>query len=238
MNEKLANANEFIKSNVSFLSHELINPISSILGFAGILKQKSSTIKDVDLVNSIDMLNKAAQHQNMQLKFFLKLFKFQESKKKIEEKPINLRQLIEWNLSMIAHHIKNKNVKIVTKIPDNLKLLGDEIMVGQLIQNLSSNGAKYNKFGGTLEIIASVNLSGEIEISFTDTGIGIEKKELKHIFQMFKRASNTKDKVIGYGIGLAYAKQCTNAHGAKITVSSKILEGSTFKVIFPKERTI
>lgn len=237
MNEKLGNANEFIKSNVAFLNHELINPISSILGFANILHKKASTINDTEVKDSIDMIYKAAQHQNTQLKFFLKLFKFQESKRKIEEKPINLKQLVLWNLSMIIHHIKNKNIKVITNIPEDLALLGDEIMLGQLIQNLASNAAKYNKFNGQLEITASVNKTGGIEISFIDSGIGIEKKELKNIFKMFSRSANIKDKVIGYGIGLTYAKQCIDLHNAKIEVSSKILEGSTFKVIFPKART-
>jgi signal transduction histidine kinase len=237
MNEKLANANEFIKSNVAFLNHELINPVSSILGFSGILHKKLNTINDPEIKDSIDMIYKAAQHQNTQLKFFLKLFKFQEAKRKIEEKSINLKQLVLWNLSMIIHHIKTKNIKVITNIPEDLTLLGDEIMLGQLIQNLASNAAKYNKFNGQLEITACINKAGGIEISFIDSGIGIEKKELKNIFKMFSRASNIKDKVIGYGIGLTYAKQCIDLHNAKIEVSSKILEGSIFKVIFPKERT-
>jgi signal transduction histidine kinase len=238
MNGKLSNTNEFIKSNMSFLSHELINPITSIIGFSNLLKNKAQSIGDPQVIDFVNMLNKAAIHQHKQLNFFLKLFKFQKSKRKPEEKPINLKEIIDWNLSMISHHIINKDIKTSVEINKNLILLGDEIMIGQLAQNLASNGAKYNKIGGSLKITAKVNKKGEIELSFIDSGIGIEKKELKNIFKIFNRSKIKDKKIIGYGIGLAYAKQCVDLHDGKIKVLSKPLEGANFKVIFPKNRTV
>ena len=113
--------------------------------------------------------------------------------------------------------------------------IGDEIMIGQLIQNIAANGAKYNLQGGTLSIKAYTRYSTQIAIEFTDTGIGIAKDDISKIFKKFTRISNKEqNKTIGYGIGLAYAKRCAIVHGGKIMVRSKIGFGTTFTVIMQK----
>lgn len=237
-NQELTTANEFIKSNMSFLSHELINPTQSIMGFSKMLSKVSEDKMSNEGKEYLDIINKSSIHLNKQLKFFLRLFQFQAEKRGIEEKPIALKELMDWNLSMIDHHLKKKKVRLTCNVEDNLTLIGDEIMIGQLIQNIASNGAKYNKLNGLLEVSARKNKKGEIQIIFSDTGIGIQKRELNNIFKVFKRAKNGKNsKVVGYGIGLSYAKNCIDAHGGKIDIASKLGEGTKFTITFPKDRT-
>lgn len=240
MNMELSTANEFIKSNMSFLSHELVNPTASILEFSKMLgKRLEYKLDDKESKDYLSIINKASIHLNKQLNFFMKLFRFQAEQKQIEEKPVALKQLIDWNLSMIMHHANCKQVSVSAEVPENLSLLGDEIMIGQLVQNIAANGAKYNKVDGSLTVKAFMNQKGEIEIHFIDTGVGISENDLGNIFKLFKRAPVTKkSKTVGYGIGLAYAQRCVEAHGGKIAVTSKLGKGSIFKVIFPKNRTI
>ncbi len=239
MNMELSTANEFIKSNMSFLSHELMNPTSSIVEFSKMLSKRiQHKIDDNEASDYLSIINKASIHLNKQLNFFMELFRFQTEEKQIEEKPIVLKQLVDWNLSMIMHHAHSKRVSVKSEVSDDLKLMGDEIMVGQLIQNIAANGSKYNKVDGSLFVKAFVNKRDEIEIHFIDTGVGISKNDLGNIFKLFKRAKvMKKSKTVGYGIGLFYAQRCIEAHGGKITVSSKLTKGSIFKVIFPKSRT-
>lgn len=232
-NTELKNANEFIRSNMSFLSHELTNPVSSIIGFAKILHQKVKQINNDELTTFSDIIYKTAVHQSKQLIFFLKSFQFQEAKKRMEVKKINVKEMIEWNISMIRHHAAQQNIKIHIGVEPNLTLYGDEIMIGQLIQNLASNGAKYNKPGGTLRIKAYQQNYKNLTIEVADTGIGIAKKDLDKIFKIFTRIKNKNNKSIGYGIGLAYAKRCIEAHNGTITVKSKLGAGTTFKVTLP-----
>lgn len=238
-NQELATANEFIKSNMSFLSHELINPISTIIGFANVLKDKASNFKDNEIKTAIKYINKASIHQEKQLKFFLNLFKFQGQKKELEEKEIDLTELIEWNVSMVSHHAKKKNLTFHINVQKDMKIIGDEIMLGQLIQNLASNAAKYNKEDGEVFINAHTTKSDKILIDFKDTGIGIEKKDLDKIFKNFTRIENSSTvTTLGYGIGLPYSKKCAIAHGGKITVSSTLGSGSRFRVSLPSFRLI
>ncbi len=237
-NKELINANEFINTNMSFLSHELINPTQSIVSFSKLLSDDISDKVSPASKEYLDIINKSSAHLNKQLKFFLRLFKFQAEKRAIEEKPIILKELVEWNLSMIAHHLKKKRVKVKCTVDENIALIGDEIMIGQLIQNIASNGAKYNKVEGYLDISTRINKKGEIQVIFSDTGIGIDKRELNKIFKLFKRAKNGRNsKTVGYGIGLSYAKNCVDAHGGHIEVKSKLGEGTKFIITFPKNRT-
>ncbi len=238
-NQNLEQANAFIKSNMSFLSHELINPISSIIGFAQLLAKKVDKYKDEELKEFADIIHKTSIYQNKQLNFFLRLFKFQEARKHVEDKQLDIKELLEWNISMIKHHARSKNVTIDLKVEPNLKILGDEMMLGQLIQNIASNAAKYNKQDGNITISASKNSKDQIVLQFTDTGIGIAKSDLDKIFKKFTRLKNKEtSRAIGYGIGLAYAKECALAHEGNITVKSIPEKGTTFTVTFPSYRTL
>lgn len=238
-NQDLEQANAFIKSNMSFLSHELINPISSIIGFAQLLIKKVEKYKDDEVKDFADIIHKTSIYQNKQLNFFLRLFKFQEARKHIEDKHIDVKEIIEWNISMIRHHAKTKNISIKIDVEQNLKIIGDEMMLGQLIQNLASNAAKYNKQDGCIEIEAHKNSKNQIVLQFIDTGIGIAKADLDKIFKKFTRLKNKEtSRAIGYGIGLAYAKECALAHEGNITVKSIPEKGTTFTVTFPSYRTL
>lgn len=243
-NQDLHNANEFIQSNMSFLSHELKNPVSSILGFAKILQDKIELIGNNHDKDCIDLVYNAALHQEKQIDFFLKLFKFQGYGKTIESAPINLRETIFSNVNMVRHHAIKNRVSIEVSIDDDLPMmLGDEIMIGQVIQNFAANGAKYSKRGGHLLINAFIRSNNkgkrELVIEFKDNGIGIRQQDLQKIFKKFKRIENEKtSSVFGYGIGLNYAKSCVMAHDGVVQVKSKIDVGTSFTVIFPSYRIL
>ncbi len=241
-NHELQHANEFIRSNMSFLSHELKNPICSILGLGQILKDRLDKAGDTEDQECIAMLHSAAVYQNRQIDFFLNLFRFQEQGRRMESVPLDLDKLIYNNINMVRHHILKNEVKVETEITPGLpKLIGDEIMISQMIQNLAANGAKYNKMGGTLTIRAFTRYNNtsrcEIVLQFRDTGIGIAVEDLDLIFDKFQRirSNHTRD-ICGYGIGLSYAKHCAVLHDGEIKVKSRLGVGTEFSVIFPKFR--
>ncbi len=239
VNNKLSAANEFIRGNMSFLSHELINPTATITEFARMLKDDDMDSKE-DALNCISIMYDAALHLNKQLEFFMKIFRFQTENKIMENKRVNIKEIIEWNLSMIMHHARHKQVTINFSVfPEDMQVIGDEVMIGQMIQNLSANAAKYNKIGGKLNVKALFNDEGAAEIHFIDTGIGIDEDDMDGIFDLFKRGESTGGyEGVGYGIGLAYVQNCAAAHGARIDVESKKGIGTIFKVIFPAVRTV
>lgn len=243
-NSDLHNANEFIRNNMSFLSHELKNPVSSILGFAKMLQDKINIVGDDHDKDCIDLVYNAAVQQDKQIDFFLRLFKFQECGKTIESAPIDIRKVVFSNVNMVRHHAIKNNVSIEVDIDDDVSMmLGDEIMIGQVIQNFAANGAKYNTRGGKLliKVFLRTNNKGkkELVMEFIDNGIGIKKEDLQKLFKKFKRIENEKtSSTFGYGIGLNYAKSCVVTHDGVIHVKSKVGVGSIFSVVFPSYRVL
>ena len=106
-------------------------------------------------------------------------------------------------------------------------------MIDQVIENLISNAIKFSPQGG--KITVSIEQADEkVKISVSDTGIGIPKKNLTHIFEKFYRAENASSEVIGgTGLGLAIVKYIIESHGGKISVESKLGKGSTFSFTLP-----
>lgn len=241
-NNDLKLANEFIQSNMSFLSHELKNPNHSIIGFSQLMKKKlNAENADSELKEFADYIHQVAVHQDKQINFFLKLFQFQEKAKIIECKKLNLDELIKINVNMSLHHANKKKVKVKIEIaPDLPVMLGDEIMIGQMIQNFVSNGAKYNKKNGDLIIRAFTrvhNRKQELIMQFQDTGIGIEEKDVQKLFKKFERIKNDKNSgTLGYGLGLAFAKNCIVAHDGEIFIKSQPNVGTIFTIVFPRSR--
>lgn len=225
-NNDLKNANTFIKSNMSFLSHELINPIATIIGFCDLLKNNKVSNPD----EYIKIIHDVAHYQYKQLNYFLRLFQFQETKRSIERKEIDVKQLIEWNIAMLKKQADDNMVAIKLSVPDNMRIMVDEIMIGQVVQNMVSNGVKYNIPGGMLEIHAYTEKS-DIIFEFKDDGIGISQNDIQKLFKRFSRLDQSHS--IGYGVGLAYVKQCVDAHEGSIEVFSQPNQGTTFKVRLP-----
>jgi signal transduction histidine kinase len=211
-NEQLKHINNFIKSNMSFLSHELRNPVSSILGFASMLSERMGNNFDEESKSYVDMIKEAASHQDKQIDFFLRVFKFRDKGKVIETKPFEVGEIIESNVNMLRHHALSKKIKINTKIdPHVKKMIGDPIMIGQMLQNLISNSIKYNVEKGQVGIHAYLRRRGkakkELVFEVNDTGIGMSPEEVVRIFDKFERIRNESNNgIIGYGIGLAYVK--------------------------------
>lgn len=242
-NNRLAHANSFIKSNMSFMSHELKNPIAAIIEFSKYtLDHFKNTSTSQEIISTLEMIHQAATYQNKQIAFFLRLFSFQEQGKTLELRNINLAEIIHWSLSMTQYLAKQKRISITAEIEDDLpELIGDEVMISQMIQNLAINAIKYNIHGGKLTIKAYTRYNTlrkrELILEFNDTGIGIAAKDLKLIFQRFSRIQNEATaQVIGYGVGLAYVKNCIVAHDGEINVKSAVDKGTSFTIIFPHTR--
>ena len=100
-------------------------------------------------------------------------------------------------------------------------------LMARLVQNLVENAFKYTAEGGTVRV-GLHTADGMLTLSVSDTGIGIDKKDLPHIWERFWQADSSRGVDRGSGLGLAMVKQIADAHGGKLSVESKPGEGSTF----------
>lgn len=234
-NKKLKAANSLIRSNISFMTHELKNPNASILGFASLIDDKGMNKVSEE---SLQMIKEAANYQNSQIQYFLDLFEFQVSGRKLKKEFVDVKYLVNWSVAMLKNMADERKIKIHTKIDDNLPFfLCDGIMFGQMLQNLISNSIKYNNEYGNIHITVEMKQSNMaskgcmLQIMVEDDGIGISKEDQKIIFAKFKRIDLSSSK-LGHGIGLAYVKKCIIAHCGEIKLKSALGKGAKFTLEF------
>ncbi len=145
-------------------------------------------------------------------------------------KPVDLAPLIQETLQSLDPFIKKKALQVKTDVAESVVILGDEDKLKQLILIFLDNAIKYTQSGGTI----TVQLSKKPKpiLTIMDTGLGLDQKEIKQLFQRFYRSDRSRS-TSGVGLGLSIAKSIIELHNAKILVKSTPQKGSTFAIIFP-----
>jgi two-component system phosphate regulon sensor histidine kinase PhoR len=155
-------------------------------------------------------------------------------------KPVGLMELA-WN-SIRAHSIRAKDQRIDLEMvaegrEEDFYVMASRPLMERLLDNLITNGIKFTKSGGKV-MVRLDNTEDFVILSVEDTGIGIDEKEIPHLFERFHKAdSGEMDHAGGLGLGLSICKEIADAHGAQIEVESKKGEGSVFRVIWPDRRS-
>ncbi len=231
-NSKLHTANAIIRSNISFMTHELQNPNYSVIGYAKLIA-KAAKLNEVQN-DALKMIIQSAEYQATQIDYFLNLFKFQHTGKDIVKEYSDINHILHWAISMLKSIALEKNIRIKCEIAQGLPYFHcDSIMFGQMLQNLISNAIKYNKQDGTILINAYVqeNLHQNfLVISVEDEGEGISEADQARLFKRFERLARAHN--LGYGLGLVYVKQCVLNHDGSIKVSSQLGQGTKFTLKF------
>jgi signal transduction histidine kinase len=218
------------KEFVSNASHELRTPITSLKTEIEVaLRDKKMTAADARniLRSNLEDINNMQKLSN----YLLELHRYQDSEEKIVRKKVDLVAAVSKAIDKISVIAKNANVRIVPKF-EPATVMGDEGSLIELATILMDNAIKYGKKGG--KIIVRVNRVGKnSQFSVQDFGVGIAPADIPHIFDRFYRAeaSRNKERIEGYGLGLAIAKSIVDQHGGEISVKSKEGKGSTFTVI-------
>jgi signal transduction histidine kinase len=112
-------------------------------------------------------------------------------------------------------------------------ILADERKVKQVLLNLLSNALKFTPEGGAIDVCAGAH-ADRVEISVTDTGVGIAPEDLEAVFEEFRQVGTAAKKIEGTGLGLAISRKFIELHGGKIWVTSQVGEGSTFAFTLPR----
>lgn len=157
-------------------------------------------------------------------------------RKKYDLREIDVAEIIKNALAECEPLLLEKGFEVETEIAENLSIIvADKNALTQAIQNLIANSIKYSNSERFIKISAD-NGNGKVRITIEDKGIGIAKKDLKHIFESFFRAKSVVDEQIhGNDLGLSLVKETIEAHGGKIEVQSGIGKGSRFIIELPQK---
>lgn len=144
----------------------------------------------------------------------------------------DLAPQIEEIMQVYEYLAEERRITITTDIPADLQIVGDRTRLSQVWANLIDNAIKYNTGNGRLRIRGE-RKADQVEISFSDTGIGISAQEIPKIWDRLYRGDRSRTQP-GLGLGLNYVKAVVDAHGGRVEVASELNRGTTFTVVLEK----
>jgi two-component system, OmpR family, phosphate regulon sensor histidine kinase PhoR len=225
-----------IKSDfVSNMTHELKTPISTISLAAQMLNDKSIPVERKNLGYLGGVIADESKRLGLQVEKVLQMAIFEKTKLKLKLKDIDLHQIIEKVASNFSIQVDSAGGNLKCELfANNPICFADEIHITNVITNLLDNALKYRN-GHPVIFLSTQSATNGIVIAVKDNGIGINRDNLKRIFDQFYRVpTGNIHNVKGFGLGLSYVKKIAEAHGGKIWVDSKIGEGSIFSIYLPK----
>jgi signal transduction histidine kinase len=154
----------------------------------------------------------------------------------LELSEFDLAMTIDNALMLVRERAARRSITLNTAVDERVgQVQADERKIRQVLLNLLSNAIKFTPEGGRIHVEArSVNES--IEVSVTDTGVGIAPEDQEAVFEEFRQVGTAEKKVEGTGLGLALSRKFIELHGGKIWVESQVGEGSTFTFTVPVRR--
>ncbi len=235
LNQKLDEASRHKSQFLANVNHELRTPVSAIIGFTRlVLRKTEGQIHEAEREKLQKTLITGEHLLNM-INGLLDLAKIEAGRVEVRLETVKVDEVIRWAASTVEPILKDGRVRLIREIASGIPSLNtDREKLEQIILNLLSNAAKFTE-KGEIKISASQE-NGSLKLVVSDTGIGIEKRALNHVFEEFHRADTLSTrKHGGTGLGLAIVKKLVNVMGGDICVESEVGKGSTFTVTLPLE---
>lgn len=212
---------------ISNVSHEIKSPLTSIKGFAQILKSKNiSEEKRLEYLNIIELESSRLSKLSENL---LKLTTLESDSNGFECIEYRLDTQIKDVVLALELQWIDKNINMELNL-EKVNILADKELLSQVWINLIQNSIKFTQSGGEISL-SLINKNDKVEFYIKDNGPGIPKDELVHIFERFYKVDKARDRSIGgSGLGLSIVKKIIDLHNAKISVSSDLGYGTMFKI--------
>ncbi|HEX5603099.1 MAG TPA: GAF domain-containing protein, partial [Pyrinomonadaceae bacterium] len=228
-------ANRHKSEFLANMSHELRTPLNAIIGFSEVLQEKLfGELNEKQAEYTSDILT-SGQHLLSLINEILDLSKVEAGRMELELAPFDLPLAIDNARTFVRERAVKHGITLDVDVDERLgEYVGDERKIKQILLNLLSNAVKFTPEGGRINITANKTDNG-VEISVTDTGIGIPLAEQPTIFEEFRQVGGDYvHKKEGTGLGLTLAKKFVELHGGKIWLESEVGRGSTFTFILPE----
>ena len=211
------------------VSHELKTPLTSISGFAEIMR--NGMVKNEDITRFAGYIYDETQRMISLVGDIIKLSQLDDNELPVKKIRLDLYDACEAVLATLRPAAEAKGIAMELK-GQHASIFGAEQIIDEIIYNLCDNAIKYNRENG--EVTVSVDKRGnEVHLTVTDTGIGIPEADQKRVFERFYRVNKNQSKQMGgTGLGLSIVKHGAAYHNARIILTSVPDEGTTVKIIF------
>jgi signal transduction histidine kinase len=232
---QLEAANRHKSEFLANMSHELRTPLNAVIGFSEMLKEQLFGDLNEKQLEYAEDIHTSGHHLLSLINDILDLAKVEAGRMELEVSEFALSPAIENAMTLVKERAARHGIALESEIDERLDcFVGDERKFKQIMLNLLSNAVKFTPEGGRIGVGAGIS-NGTVEISVSDTGIGISPEDQGAIFDEFRQAKGkNKGKSEGTGLGLTLAKRFVELHGGTIRVESEVGKGSTFTFTLPE----
>jgi len=237
-NEELEEASNSKNASFARISHEIRTPINTIVGLNEMILRENPTGTTADYARNI----KSASKMLLSLvNDFLDLSRMESQRMEIFPAPYKTQSMIAELVDMMRVSMQEKGLDFFVEVDENLpsEVIGDEKRIKQILINILANAVKYTQEGSVTLTASGEKIDNNyvmLKISVADTGIGIRKEDIPHLYEMFSRIDEKNNiRVEGTGLGLSVAKQLLDLMGGEITVDSIYTKGTVFTIELQQE---
>jgi two-component system OmpR family sensor kinase len=231
---------------VANVSHELKTPLTSIQGFSQAILDGTAE-DEINRHRAVQIISSEANRMSRLVDELLDLARIESGQIKMMREPVDLVQVLETCIEKFALRARENNVTLTLDVPILPPVTGDKDRLAQVFTNLLENALKHTPPTGKVTVkareintgtIKKTTLVPAVEITVTDTGVGIPPQDLEHIFERFYQVDKSRSgKNRGTGLGLTIAQQIAEAHRGTISVESVRELGTKFTVVLPTGRS-
>ncbi|USG67166.1 HAMP domain-containing histidine kinase [Brevibacillus ruminantium] len=234
MAEQLNQMEQLRQEFISNVSHEIQSPLTSISGFARALRSEHLTREE--RLHYLDIIETESKRLSKLSDNLLKLTSLEAKHHPMERKRYRLDKQLRNIILAYEPQWLEKEIELDVAL-EKLEIIADEDLMSQVWNNLFANSIKFTPNGGSISMRAEQQ-GEELIVKISDTGIGISEEDLERIFERFFKADKSRNRTGGgSGLGLSIVKKIVSMHHGKISVQSRIGEGTTFTIILPVDTT-
>ena len=231
-----AEASNRAKSDfLSHMSHELRTPLNAMLGFAQLLEIDRRHPLTPTQRPWVAQIQQAGWHLLEMINDVLDLSRIESGNLRLQTGTLELAELVQATTALVASDAAKRGIRITEELgPGTSAVSGDATRVKQILTNLLSNAVKYNVENGRIHVASRLAAPDVVEISVTDTGMGMTPEQMDELFRPFNRLGRERTALQGTGIGLVISRRLAELMGGSIRVKSVPGEGSSFILKLPK----
>jgi signal transduction histidine kinase len=229
-NARLHELNRRKDEMIAVVSHDLCSPLTGFRMVIDLLREKPEQPSN----ELLELMDHSARRMVSMVRGLLDVAKLQSTEVELEREDVLVSEVIRQSMEPLTINANAKRITLKLDVVDGEPMLhADRLRLSQIFNNLLSNSVKFTEPGGTITVTVST-VGESVRVAVADTGLGIPKNDLPHVFDKYYQAS-TKATAgeKGTGLGLAIVRELVLMHGGRIDVTSEISRGTTFTVDLP-----
>jgi len=228
-----------LKHPLAAMAHDIKAPLAAIINLLELIEHGYVD----DVLKARELAGRAHAKADMLLRMIDDILDYTllAHKTEIAREPLDIMELLRESISTMKHFVDERGLtlELHNQEPDVYTVMGNRTFLIRTFNNLLMNGIKYNRPEGRIDITVRPLLLGtRVSISFEDTGIGIDREDLRKVFNIFERGKYARRNIDGsIGLGLALVRQIVADHGGAIRIWSRLNTGTKITIVLPLQDT-